>query len=57
MTRNLMALLAIVFTVLVAATFVAPQVVTVPAWLTLLHAASALVTGYAAFGDRVPSRL
>jgi hypothetical protein len=55
--RNAMALLAVVFAALVATTFVAPQVVSVPTWLTLLHGAGALVTGYAAFGDRAPARI
>jgi hypothetical protein len=55
--RNAMALLAVVFAALVAATFVAPQVVSVPTWLTLLHGAGALVTGYAAFGERETARI
>ena len=55
--RNAMALLAIVFAALVVATFVTPQVVSVPTWLTLLHGVGALVTGYAAFGDREPARI
>jgi hypothetical protein len=55
--RNAMVLLAIVFAALVTATFVAPQVVSVPTWLTLLHGVAAVVTGYAAFGEREPSRI
>ena len=50
MARNLTALLAIVFAALVAATFLAPQALTVPTWLTLFHGAAAVVTGYIAFG-------
>jgi hypothetical protein len=56
MTRNLMALLAIVFAALVVATFVAPQVALPAAIVTLLHAVTAIVVGYAAFGERGSAR-
>ena len=56
MTRNLMALLAIVFAALVAATFVAPQVALPSTIVTLLHAVTAIVVGYAAFGERGSAR-
>jgi hypothetical protein len=54
--RNAMALLAIVFAALVVATFVAPQVALPATVVTLLHAATAVVIGYAAFGERSPTR-
>ena len=55
--RNAMVLLTIAFAALVTATFVAPQVVSVPTWLTLLHGVAAVVTGYVAFGGRDPARI
>jgi hypothetical protein len=54
--RNAMALLAVVFTALVAATFVAPQLALPATVVTLLYAITAIVVGYAAFGDRNPTR-
>lgn len=56
LTRNLMALLAIVFAALVAATFIAPQVAVPSTIVTLLHAVAAIVVGYAAFGERGSAR-
>ena len=56
LVRNAMALLAIVFAALVVATFVAPQIALPATIVTLLHAATAIVVGYAAFGERNPSR-
>ena len=54
--RNAMALLAVVFAALVVVTFVAPQAVLPSTIVTLLHAATAVVVGYAAFGERNPTR-
>ena len=56
MTRNLMALLAIVFAALVATTFLAPQLAVPATIVTLLHAVTAIVVGYAAFGERGSAR-
>ena len=57
LTRNAMALLAIVFAALVAVPFVAPQVALPSTIVTLLHAVTAIVVGYAAFGERNSARI
>jgi hypothetical protein len=57
LVRSAMALLAIVFAALVAVAFVAPQVAVPGTFVTLLHAVTAIVVGYAAFGERNTARI
>jgi hypothetical protein len=52
-TRSAMAALALVFGALVVASFAAPQLIVAASATTLLHAATALIAAYLAFGERL----
>ena len=52
-TRSAMTALALVFGALVVAGFVAPQLIAAAPATILLHAATALIAAYLAFGERL----